>query len=172
MATFTAWAIVSTISGNNAHCIIRSSVGLYASQMPSRFLVAAIYSFILWCVLFMFILVPFPWAISIVACTGFLILRIVSTYSALGRLLIYTSAMSNNRIFDVRTEESMLPFDLLETLVKTAEEEKKENVKVMEQYRREHVSISFGDTPPNTPPQDVEAGGELRLRKETAKETA
>mmetsp|Transcript_48576 Transcript_48576/g.146501 ORF Transcript_48576/g.146501 Transcript_48576/m.146501 type:complete len:234 (+) Transcript_48576:636-1337(+) len=167
LATFTAWAIISAVSGENAHCVIRSSIGLHATQLPSRIIVAAIYSFVVWAILFMFILVPLGWAIAIVAVSILVILHIVSTYSALGRLVMYTSAMSNDRIFELRTEETMLPFDLLETLVDKSEEERKAGTPVTEQYRREHVSISRNGALP-----DLESGVELRQRKEKAQDSS
>lgn len=167
VATFTAWSIISTISGNNAHCIIRSTVGLHACQLPSRIIVAAVYSFVTWASLFMFILVPLGWAILIVAVALLLILHIVRTFSALGRLIMYTGAMNDDRIFDVKAEEAMLPYDLLDNLVIKATAEKEKGTLVMEQYRREHVSITLDNIP-----TDMETGeGELRHRKEKAQDS-
>ena len=48
LAAFTAWAMVSAIGDKNVHYIVRSSVGLYATQLPSRMLVAATYLFFTW----------------------------------------------------------------------------------------------------------------------------
>lgn len=48
LAAFTAWAMVSAIGDKNVHYIIRSSIGLYATQLPSRMLVAATYLFLTW----------------------------------------------------------------------------------------------------------------------------
>lgn len=39
MANFTAWSIVAAISNENIHSILRSSIGLYASILPSRLIV-------------------------------------------------------------------------------------------------------------------------------------
>ena len=48
VANFTAWQIFLVISKQNSPIILRSSMGLYAAQLPSRLVIAAIYSLFTW----------------------------------------------------------------------------------------------------------------------------
>lgn len=90
MATFYAWAIVSAISDSNAHAILRSSIGLYATQLPSWLIMCAIYTFFTWISLFFLVITPAIWRLIILALTVISLVHIVSTYSALGNLIMKT----------------------------------------------------------------------------------
>ena len=46
VATFTAWGMISSISQTNTHCMLRSSIGHCVTTLPSRFVVASLYSFL------------------------------------------------------------------------------------------------------------------------------
>ena len=59
ISSFTAWSMVSAVSPANAHCIFRSSIGQYVAELPGRFIVCSIYTFLLWLILFFFLLLPF-----------------------------------------------------------------------------------------------------------------
>jgi hypothetical protein len=142
VATFTAWAIVSPINGRNAHCIIRSSVGLYATQLPSRLIVLAIYLFLSWIVVFVFIMVPRPVAIALTVCAITVFVHIVSVYSALGRLVMYTGAMADTQIFTDEEEDAMLPFELQFTLLKMAHSAKHSGADPRIHYRHSTRQIA------------------------------
>mmetsp|Transcript_18680 Transcript_18680/g.27043 ORF Transcript_18680/g.27043 Transcript_18680/m.27043 type:complete len:251 (+) Transcript_18680:107-859(+) len=146
VATFTAWAIISSISDSNAHCILRSSIGLHATQLPSRLIVSAIGAFLIWNILFLFILLPKVWAIivTVMACT--LYMYIVSIYSALGRLVMFTKAMAGEPIFKKDEEESLPPYDLYTTLLEKAQKEKKRSPNVMLFYRTRDGDTANGHT--------------------------
>eukprot|EP00978_Attheya_sp_CCMP212_P020238 scaffold57656_cov61-Attheya_sp.AAC.4 len=135
VATFTAWAIVSTINAKNAHCIIRSSVGLYATQLPSRLTVLAIYLFLSWIIVFVFILVPRSLAIALTTGAITVFVHIVSVYSALGRLVMYTGAMADTQILSDEEEDAMLPFELQFTLLKMAHSAKDNGADPQMHYR-------------------------------------
>lgn len=155
VATFTAWAVISVLSENNAHCVIRSSIGIYAIQLPSRVIVLSIYTFFLWMAIFMHILLPQPWAIVLTVGAILLFFHIVIVYSSLAKLIMYTSAMSKERIFNQSDEEKMLPDDLEEALLEKAWTWKKEGVDVTQQYR---TSVRLDDG-------DVEVGQAMTRRR-------
>jgi hypothetical protein len=48
--------MVNAIDEANAHCPFRSSIGQYAAELPGRFIVCSIYSFLLSFMLFFFLL--------------------------------------------------------------------------------------------------------------------
>lgn len=164
VATFTAWAVVSVLSDSNAHCFLRSSVGLYASQLPSRLIVLSIYIFLIWMIIFLYILLPNLWAIIVTVVSAVLFGYIISFYSSVGRLVMYTGAMGNKRIFTTQEEESMLPWELYSALLERAKQKKGEaNFNVVTQYRDYDPRTSSEQRVSAQPqssgaPQDVEEG--------------
>ncbi len=48
IAMFTAYAMVGAISDGNIHAIVRSGIGLYATQLPTTLLTLSLYTFIAW----------------------------------------------------------------------------------------------------------------------------
>jgi hypothetical protein len=48
LANFTSWSIFVVLSQENSATILRSSIGLYSAQMPSRLVVLSIYLFFTW----------------------------------------------------------------------------------------------------------------------------
>jgi hypothetical protein len=48
LANFTSWSIFVVLSQENAATILRSSIGLYSAQMPSRLVISSIYVFFVW----------------------------------------------------------------------------------------------------------------------------
>ena len=139
VATFSAWAMVSSIAANNAHSILRSSVGLYATQLPSRTIVLSIYAFYTWAILFMFILMPRVWALVLVSVFSTVLFHIFSTYSAFGRLIMYTNAMSRKRILTVREEEVLSHGELFDTLLDKAFDERSKRISLNDRYSRETI---------------------------------
>eukprot|EP00566_Odontella_aurita_P013747 CAMPEP_0113529804 /NCGR_PEP_ID=MMETSP0015_2-20120614/2591_1 /TAXON_ID=2838 /ORGANISM="Odontella" /LENGTH=456 /DNA_ID=CAMNT_0000428463 /DNA_START=364 /DNA_END=1734 /DNA_ORIENTATION=+ /assembly_acc=CAM_ASM_000160 len=119
-ANFTAWGIVSSISKSNSHCILRSSIGQYAAQLPSQLLVSAMYSFLIWIALWVFEMMPLSIAIPFTVVMASIFLHIVSVYSELGRLIIHTGAMGQKKIFNDAFEQALLPSGLTSTLISKA----------------------------------------------------
>jgi hypothetical protein len=48
LANFTSWSIFVVLSRENSATILRSSIGLYSAQLPSRLVIASIYLFFMW----------------------------------------------------------------------------------------------------------------------------
>ena len=135
--TYTAWGIVSAISDENAHCILRSSIGQYVGELPHRFIVASIYAFLLWIILIIFLLIPVGfWSILMVLLVMGLFVHVMMAFSSFGRLILHTTAMSPNRIFEERYEKSLTPQPLQEHLYIRAKAEISNDTSITRQYRR------------------------------------
>ena len=136
IATFTAWSLVSAISDSNAHCILRSSIGQYVAELPGRFIVGAIYSFMIWLTLFFFLLLPLGfWSILLLVMTVGLFVHTIFSFSAFGRIIMHTGAMGSKRIFDASFERSLLPHSLHANLLTKAEANLANKTSILRQYR-------------------------------------
>ena len=93
-------------------------------------------------VLFWWILMPLYTALSFSILGSVLIVHIVSTYSALGRIIMSTGAMSSHRILEKAIEEEMLPPRLAEELLKRTKEARAAAVPVNLQYRSINIRAS------------------------------
>lgn len=83
ISTFTAWTMVSAVSEANAHCIFRSSIGQYVVELPGRFIVGSIYSFMLWLILFFFLLLPVGfWSMLLLVLAVGLFVHTITAFSA------------------------------------------------------------------------------------------
>lgn len=71
-----------------------------------------------------------------------LIVHIVSTYSALGRIIMSTGAMSSHRILEKEIEQEMLPPRLAEELLRRTKEARAAAVPVNLQYRSINIHAS------------------------------
>lgn len=140
LANFTAWAIIGAVSSENSHAVLRSSIGLYAAQLPARLAVLSVYCFVIWVILFIFEIMPFIWGICMAAFIFLMVAHIVVVYSAFGRLVIYSKAMRKTQIFDGDEEDSMTSKRLFEELLNRAVEEKAENTP-LPLYYRQHSEI-------------------------------
>ena len=146
ITTFTAWGMVSAISNENAHCILRSSIGQYVAELPGRFIVSAIYSFLLWFMLFIFLLFPFGfWSVLLVLGVVAIFIHVMVVFSTFGRLIMHTGCMGKDRIFDEQYERSLLPRTLQSNLYTKAKAELAHNTSITRQYRRK-VSPLTQDT--------------------------
>jgi hypothetical protein len=94
VATFTLWGMISAISDTNTHALLRSSIGQYVISLPPRFVVAALYLFVFWLVLFFMDLVTGPCRVLLALVIVFLFFEVVVPLSAFGRLIIHTGAMA------------------------------------------------------------------------------
>lgn len=142
MSTFTAWAMVSSIDDANAHCILRSSIGQYAAELPGRLIVCSIYSFLISFSLFFFILLPLgPWSILLLLTTAGLFLHVVSVFSCFGRVIMHTGAMGKTRIFSPEYEEFLVPHSLHSNLLSKAKVNLTNNTSIIRQYRRKQRPI-------------------------------
>eukprot|EP00567_Pseudictyota_dubia_P009426 CAMPEP_0197441368 /NCGR_PEP_ID=MMETSP1175-20131217/7647_1 /TAXON_ID=1003142 /ORGANISM="Triceratium dubium, Strain CCMP147" /LENGTH=798 /DNA_ID=CAMNT_0042971623 /DNA_START=308 /DNA_END=2701 /DNA_ORIENTATION=- len=135
LSTFTAWGMVSAVSDQNAHCVMRSSIGQYVCFLPSRLIVTAIYSFLVWMVMFLFILLPKFWSLLFLAVVVILFFHIVTVFSTFGRLIMHSGAMGTSRIFDPSFEMELLPRGLHTSLLFKATDELRKGTSVTRQYR-------------------------------------
>lgn len=146
VANFTAWATISALSSQNSHIILRSSFGLDAAQLPARLVIASIYSFLAWVVIFLWILLPHFWGILVVMFPVVLIAYIVTMYSSFGRLVIYSRAMQETEIFKEEEANQMSSTRLAEELLKKAQREKKKKAPVPLYYRSQaEISKQLSD---------------------------
>mmetsp|Transcript_34239 Transcript_34239/g.49725 ORF Transcript_34239/g.49725 Transcript_34239/m.49725 type:complete len:352 (-) Transcript_34239:558-1613(-) len=151
LATFTAWGLLSAVGDDNTHFIVRSSVGLFATQLPSRLLISSLYMFLCWMIMILFELLPNDyWAISIAVFAVVLTLFVVSLYSSLGRLIIHTKAMNSQSMFNVESVDKMNPFELTEHLVALTRRRQTTGKSASETYRYSSVNVpSLPQSPRN-----------------------
>ena len=135
LSTFTAWGMISAVSNENAHGVLRSSMGLYVSYLPSRLIVASIYSFLIWVIMFMFILLPKGWSIFMLVLVLALFFHVVTVFSAFGRLIMHSGAMGSAPIFDAAFEQELLPRGLHTSLLFKAVDELRKGTSVTRQYK-------------------------------------
>jgi hypothetical protein len=136
--TFTAWGLVSAISDENAHCMLRSSIGQYVVELPQKFIVMSIYSFFWIFALFLSLLLPAFgfYSVMLTILVAGLFFHVVAVFSAFGRLILHTGAIAPTRIFDERYEQRLLPHSLHSNLIKRARAELTNKTSVVRQYRR------------------------------------
>jgi hypothetical protein len=143
ISTFTAWTMVSAISDINAHCILRSSIGQYAAELPGRFIVGSIYSFLIWFCLFLFLLLPAGFysylLLIIVIC---LFIHTITAFSAFGRVIMHTGAMGSTPIFDKEYESSLQPHSLHANLLTKAKANLGNKTSIIRQYRTKSTPIA------------------------------
>jgi hypothetical protein len=143
ISTFTAWTMVSAISDVNAHCILRSSIGQYAAELPGRYIVASIYSFLIWFSLFLFLLLPIGFysylLLLIVIC---LFVHTITAFSAFGRVIMHTGAMGSTRIFDKEYESCLQPHSLHTNLLTKAKANLGNKTSIIRQYRTQSTPIA------------------------------
>jgi hypothetical protein len=133
VSTFTAWSMVSAVHPNNAHCVFRSSIGQYVAELPGRFIVCSIYSFLVWLSLFFFLLLPLGfYSILLLLIVTALFVHTITAFSAFGRIIMHTGAMGSQRIFE---PESTTPFTPFQSSSESEEQP-------VEQYKY-HATVSW-----------------------------
>ena len=152
IATFTAWSMISAISDSNAHSVLRSSMGQYVTNLPSRFVVAALYLFLTMLVLLIIEIASGPVCYCIVALVVYLFFQTVVSLSSFGRLIIHTGAMGQKKILDPEFERHLLPSGLHASLLILATNGSRRRTSVTSQYRHkaEHHSSSIRSAPPES----------------------
>ena len=136
ISTFTAWTMVQAVNETNAHCIFRSSIGQYCSELPGRFIVSSIYAFLVWVIMFFFVLMPFGiYSNLLLVFAAVLFGHTITTFSSFGRVIMHSGAMGSQRIFDPRYEETLLPHTLHNNLLIKAQANLTNNTSIRRQYR-------------------------------------
>ena len=142
ISIFTAWAMVSSVSEANAHCIFRSSIGQYVAELPGRFIVGSIYSFLLWLIMFFFLILPVGvTSFTLLAVVLLLFVHTITVFSVFGRLVMHTSAMGSQRIFAPEFEDTLLPRSLHSNLVQKAKANLGSQTSIMRQYRSQRTPM-------------------------------
>jgi len=145
VSTFTAWTMISAVSPPNMHCILRSSMGQYVAELPGKFIVGSIYTFLLWLVLFFFLLLPVGVAsLTLVTIALGLFVHTVAAFSAFGRIIMHTGAMGSTRIFDETYEAGLLPRTLHRNLLHKAQTSLHKETSIRRQYMSEPLTRPFG----------------------------
>ncbi|GMI12448.1 hypothetical protein TrRE_jg4766 [Triparma retinervis] len=134
MATFTAWSIVGAVSERNIHCILRSAIGLYTTQLPTSLLTCSLFTFQTWMILLLYKILPPPFPIILTTLTVVFTVHMVTTFSIFGRIILHSNAMSNVGVFSRGVEEGMMPVPLFQGLLEKTEGNR--HVPVSVQYRR------------------------------------
>lgn len=135
IATLSAWTIFAVASKRNAHVLLRSSLFLHAAALPSRLALASIYIFFLWINLFWYVVCALAIAIPLSVIFFLGSFHIVSTYSAVGRVIMYAGGISEKeRILEKEKEADLTPSELTEALIHKALLAKEGGIPVKEQY--------------------------------------
>lgn len=135
MATFTAWRMVSSVSEANTHTVLRSSIGLFVCQFPSRLVVMSLYSFFLWFCMFVVRMVANPFSMVILGVIAVIFIQMTTVYSAFGRIILNTGAMGKEPILDPDFERSLLSSGLHASLLIMAASGAKRKSSVDAHYR-------------------------------------
>lgn len=142
ISTFTFTAMISAIDEANAHCILRSSIGQYTTELPGRLIVGSIYSFLISFMSFFFLLLPLGYfSICLLLLTVGFFVHVVSVFSSFGRIIMHTGAMSKDRIFSSKYEESLVPHSLHSNLLSKARCNIANNISIIRQYRTKQRPI-------------------------------
>ena len=135
VATYTAWGLLSAISDNNSHALLRSSMGQYVTSLPSKFVVASLYLYLTSLILFLVEIVSGPAMYCLIALVTGLFFQVVVSLSAFGRLIIHTGAMGKKRVLDPQFERYLLPSGLHASLLIKATERRRRRTSVTSQYQ-------------------------------------
>jgi len=136
--------VVSAVSEANAHCIFRSAIGQYVAELPGRFIVGSIYSFLVWICLFFFVLLPVGfWSTLLVVLALSLFVHTITAFSAFGRVIMHSGAMGAQPIFEKTYESSLLPHGLHKCLLIKARANLKNETSIMRQYSRSKPIARF-----------------------------
>ena len=131
VSTFTAWGMVSSIGDKNAHCLLRSSIGQLVTSLPSNYVVASLYLFLTWLILFVVELTRGPLQIVLLLVVMYLFFSTVVSLSAFGRLIIHTGAMAEKPVLDPALERALLPSGLHASLLIKATDRKRRHTSVV-----------------------------------------
>ncbi|CAB9498938.1 expressed unknown protein [Seminavis robusta] len=141
VANFTAWSVFSSLSTENAPIVLRSNVGLYSAQLPSRLVVLALYLFFAVIVLTWWVVMPGEAAFFLTLGGFLVIVHIIQTFSATANLVMLTGAMANMPIIEEDEEVHLSPGQLSDILIERARLAKKLKVDVMKQYRVDYQQL-------------------------------
>ena len=130
-----AWSMCSAVGPNNAHVFLRSSVALWSIHLPVRMAHLSIILFFLWVNLFFHVIMPnqVSLPLSLTCALGFF--YIITMYSAVGRVLMYSGAIGDERILEEDEGENLGPADLTVAMMEKTLVAKDGGIPVSEQYK-------------------------------------
>lgn len=113
------------------------------AELPGRFIVSSIYSFLVWFILLIFLLLPFGmWSVMLVLGVIAIFVHVMIVFSAFGRLIMHTGCMGKDRIFDEHFEKGLLPRTLQHALYIKAKAELGNKTSITRQYRRKLTPLT------------------------------
>ena len=128
--------MISAISDNNTHALLRSSIGQYVISLPPRLVVGALYLFMLWLVIFFISIVSGPLRVVLALIILSLFFQVVVPLSAFGRLIIHTGSMAKRRVLEEEFEKELLPSGLHAALLIRAHDRRRKYTSAIHQYRK------------------------------------
>jgi hypothetical protein len=134
--------MISALSDSNSNTLLRSSMGQYVTALPSRFVVASLYLFLLWLTLLLVELISGPLIWALLSAIAYMFFQVVVSLSAFGRLIIHTGAMGQKRVLDPEFERHLLPSGLHASLLIKATERSRRRTSVTDQYRQSSLASS------------------------------
>jgi hypothetical protein len=146
--------MISAISDNNTHALLRSSIGQYVISLPPRLVVGSLYLFMLWLGLFFVDIVAGPLRVVLAMIISLsLFFQVVVPLSAFGRLIIHTGSMARRKVLDEEFEKELLPSGLHAALLIRAHDRRRKYTSAIHQYRKKtkiprstlHRGASGGD---------------------------
>lgn len=141
ISNFSAWMIIQSASPENSRAIIMSSLGLFATYLPSVLVFFAINIVIIYMMLWVYVLIPDGAAVGTVYSVFvlFIYFFIVATYSSLGRLMLKTSAMASKHILESDSLDTMYSMEVQEQLLEKARNLKQRNKSARTQYMSSEI---------------------------------
>lgn len=155
--------MISALSDSNSNTLLRSSMGQYVTAMPSKFVVASLYLFLMWLSMLFIQLISGPVVFVLLFIVAYLFFQVVVSLSAFGRLIIHTGAMGEKRVLDPEFERQLLPSGLHASLLIKATERSRRKTLATDQYRSKSVSVrdnsqALGAASEKTTPLDEQTG--------------
>mmetsp|Transcript_13273 Transcript_13273/g.19518 ORF Transcript_13273/g.19518 Transcript_13273/m.19518 type:complete len:514 (-) Transcript_13273:113-1654(-) len=146
VATYTLWGMISAVSDRNSHSLLRSSIGQYVISLPPRLVVASLYLFLLWSMMYVVVeLVASPLCWIVVGLILLLFFSIIIPLSAFGRLILHTGAMAQKPVLREDLEQDLLPCGLQAYLLLRATSRQRQNLGVTAEYRRRQQNSAIAE---------------------------
>jgi hypothetical protein len=133
---YIVWGMISAISDNNTHALLRSSIGQYVISLPPRLVVASLYLFMIWLALFFINIVAGPLRVVLALIILSLFFQVVVPLSAFGRLIIHTGSMAKRKVLEEEFEKELLPSGLHAALLIRAHDRRRKYTSAIYQYQK------------------------------------
>lgn len=141
IANFTAASVFSALSKENAPVVLRSSIGLYAAQLPSRLVFFAKQLFLVVVILSFWIIMPHLGAIIITVFAIILVMHIINTFSSMAKIIMLTGGMYHMNMMKEEQEENLTPVQLADVLLKRAQIARQCDCPIMGQYKVDYQEM-------------------------------